>query len=604
MENATDIQRVPIMSPLVAQVNEVLERTPYFMADFRLHIATEKTIQQVSNFVVMPTEVITKDNGRIEEKYIKVVGYLTDETLPEIVLSLREFERMDWIASKWGLRPMVSIVRNAPQFIRQVAQILGNAYAEKTTIYTHTGWKCVDDEYLYLHGGGAIGKIGVIVELDGSLHGYTLPDTIVNAQEAVSASHSLKEIAPHDVSIPLLSLVYLSPLNEFFKQAGHEPSFITMIVGQTGTLKSTLAALTLNHFGAAFTAKNLPGSFKDTANALEAKAAVLKDSLNVIDDYYPTLHHTEYTKMTATIQALIRAYGDRSGRGRLSADAKLRNAYVPLGNLLITGEDVPRIEESGLARLFLLELEPGQVDKKAVSDLQGKKELLGQAMRGYIEWLQPQADTLKDILAQKFTEYRERAQSGGGHLRLAETIAWLYIGYEQFIDYAVHAGVVNEAERQTALDEAWSIFIELDDRQQKRLMNDNPVTMFLSALNELLATQRCTCVKYDEDSMSEQDVGSQRGFIGYVNKKYYFLHPDTTIAAINEFYKRQDVRFPSSKNTLLKQLHEKGGIEVAYQQGRIHRTKTKSIDGKNYRFIWLKKDELDKLNGTEEDEEE
>jgi hypothetical protein len=600
--NATaKIESVPVINPLGTQINTVLEKTTYRMANFSLLCLTSKGQQAISNFVVMPTEVITKDNGRTEEKLVKVVGYLANEELPEVSLSLKEFERMDWVASKWGLKPIIHIGQNNTQHIRQVAQRLGNAYAKHTTIYTHTGWKCVDGDWAYLHGGGAIGTKDAIVELDGNISKYTFPDSSENYKKAVAASNNFRDAAPPDVTIPLLSLAYLCPLNEFFKQSGLEPSFIAMIVGQTSSMKSTLAALTLNHFGASFSAKNLPGSFKDTANALEAKASMLKDTLNVIDDYYPTIQQGEYSKMAVTMQSLIRAYGDRSGRGRLTADAKLKDTYIPLGNLLVTGEDIPRVEESGLARLFLLDIEPGQVNKKAVSELQGKTELLGQAMRGYVEWLTPQAGTLKDTLAQKFTDYRKRAQSGDGHLRLAETVAWLYIGYEMFVDYAIKNGVLQDADRQATLDEAWAVLTGLSDKQQKRIANDNPVTMFLSALNELFATQKCTCLTFNNDEFApNRDIGSQRGFLGYMDSKYYYLFPSTTMAAIKDFYKRQEIRFPSSMKMLLKQLHAKDMIEVSVQQDRLYRTKTKIIDDINHRFIWLKSAVLEKLKTTEE----
>src|SRR5262249_10847483 len=58
------------------------------------------------------------------------------------------------------------------------------------------------------------------------------------------------------------------------------------IEGQTGSLKSTLAARFLSHFGS-FERISLPGAWSSTANQLERRAFLLKDVLFVVDDYAP-----------------------------------------------------------------------------------------------------------------------------------------------------------------------------------------------------------------------------------------------------------------------------------------------------------------------------
>ena len=586
-------------SELEKAINLELDSTNYFVSDWCLNLDTDKGYRKLSNFIVVPREFIKKDNGNEEEIFVKASGYTADGELPEAVLTLKDFKNMNWITGKWGFNAVMEVAHKTAEHMWHVVQLLGREFAESSVIYTHMGWKYIDDTWAYLYNNGAIGKNDVKVELDGNIIGYTFPEHLDNYCEPTKASYDLKKAAPYDVSIPLLALVYLCPLNEFFKQAGYEPSFITMLVGPTGTMKSSLAALVLNHFGE-FTGKSLPGSFKDTANALEVKGFAIKDSLNVVDDYYPAAQRGDYARMTATMQSLIRSYGDRTARGRMTSDAKLRDSYVPRGNLLITGEDVPQLEESGLARLFLLEIEPEGVDKEILSDLQGKAHLLGQSMRGYIEWLLPQANKLKDTLGEKFVDYRQQAQKDNRHLRMAEIIAWLRIGYEMFIDYAIHNSTIQENKRQAVLDEAMENFTYLVDRQTESMKNDNPVSQFLLALDELLNTEKCFCVKMNERGVEPK--AKTAGFIGYEDSKYYYLHPDTVMAAIVAFYNGQGIRFPVTKAMLLKQLAMEAKIVYSISADRIYHTKVKNIDGENQRFIWLKKTALDKLNVPDEED--
>ena len=335
----------------------------------------------------------------------------------------------------------------------------------------------------------------------------------------------------------------------------------------------------------------MPGSFKDTISRLEIKGFFLKDTLTVVDDFYPSAQGRESKNMTETFRALLRSYGDRLGRGRVTADIKLREVYVPRGNLLVTSEDIPKLVESDVARLLMLEMNPGDVDKEKLSSLQKDSSLLGQAMRGYIEWLIPQADTLKDVLLEKFTAYHQQAQSG--HPRLAEVVAWLRIGYEMFLDYAISCDVIHSDSRQIVLDEALGIFMELASRQTETMKTDTPVFQFLSALNELLTSGQCHCVKLNDEGSPIGGFGNikGRGFIGYEDSIYYHLRSDAVMPAVIDFYKRQGIHFSTTKNMLLKQLSIEGAIKVG-----VKNTVVEYIDGKRQRFICLKKEALDKLN--------
>lgn len=582
---------------LIETINLALENTSYSFLSSGLWLNTGDGARPLSNYVPIPINIIIKDNGKSQEVYVKVYGCSTTKELPEVTLALAEFERMNWPSAKWGFDAIREVQSNVPGHILRAAQELGREFAKDTIIYTHMGWRRIGDSWCYLHSGGVIGDVDAQVELDREIAVYALPNHVENQQEAVKASLRLKDVAPSEISVPLLALVYLSPLNEFFRQAGCEPAFVTMLTGPTGTMKSTLAALALCHFGQ-FTAKSLPGDFNATRNSLEVKGFALKDTLMVVDDFYPSAYKNEYAKMASTLQGLLRSYGDRTGRARLTSDIKLREVYVPRGNLLVTGEDVPKLEQSGLARQLMLEINPGDVDKDKLSTLQEDSSLLGQAMRGYIEWLIPQTDTLKDVLLEKFTAYRQQAKTG--HPRLAEVVAWLRIGYEMFFDYAISCEAVSNDSRQIVLDEAVEILMKIANRQAAGMENDTPVSQFLSALNEMLAAGQCQCIKLDDDGSLLGGIGSikGRGFIGYVDSDYYYLIPGTTMGEVKAFYHKQGVDFTISDKMLYKQLAGMGAIRESRGGGRVNRTLDKNINGTVQRFLWVKKEALKKLNSS------
>ena len=185
----------------------------------------------------------------------------------------------------------------------------------------------------------------------------------------------------------LLSFTFLSPLNHFLKAAGCEPKFVLLLSGKTGSRKSTLAALMLSFFGK-FTASELPLSFRDTANSILHNAFALKDVLTCIDDLHPS-SRMEEPKMNGTAQAIMRAYGDRTGKGRLRADSTPMESRPPQGNAIITAEFAPDIGESGTARYFALELKEKDVDLKNLTSYQNEaaKGTFQRCMYAYTQWI-------------------------------------------------------------------------------------------------------------------------------------------------------------------------------------------------------------------------
>lgn len=108
----------------------------------------------------------------------------------------------------------------------------------------------------------------------------------------------------------------------------------------------------------------------------------------------------------------MRAYGDRTGRGRLKADSSPMNSRPSQGNALITAEFAPDIGESGTARYFALELKNNDVDLPMLSSIQAEaaKGVLANSMKAYIEMIGEIANKNEDefvkTLRKLFENYR------------------------------------------------------------------------------------------------------------------------------------------------------------------------------------------------------
>ncbi len=232
----------------------------------------EVVTKPLANFVALITDETTKDDGVETRKEFVLEGITaTGKQLPPAPVPTGKFAGMAWVIECWGADANLYPGTTIKEKIRYAIQAASAPLLRRSTVYTHSGWRRINGKTAYLYHGGAIGIDGVSVELSGSLSMYSLPDTTGDVKEAARISMEVLEVLPLRVSIPLLAHTYLAPLNELLAKAGCEPAHILYLAGKSGTRKSTVAALALNHFGARFHHKRPPASFNDTANSIQEK---------------------------------------------------------------------------------------------------------------------------------------------------------------------------------------------------------------------------------------------------------------------------------------------------------------------------------------------
>lgn len=585
LKDALDENELQQLAAGDSNINFRFRDTPYKVINGSLYREYEKNGEQnrqhLANFYIQAEAETIRDNGQERERTFRLRAVCDGDELPAEYIAAKDFSSMNFISQTWGLSLRPAVGQNTLAYIRDSISAQAH-FIQQEYIYTHTGWRKIGGSWAFLHAGGAIGAQGVRVELDGRLSRYALQlcGDLSAAQETVK---KLLRLAPREVMIPLVGFVFLTPLNEFLRQAGFEPSFILYLLGVTGAMKSTLAALLLCFFGS-FDNKSLPSSFKDTANSLEKQGFLLKDVLTVVDDYHPTGSRQEAVKIQAVAQSLSRMYGDRTGRGRMNADSSLRRSYIPRGNLLITGEDVAEIGQSGAARNMVVELQKGDIEKALLSQLQEESGQLSACMSVYIAWLAPQAEALPRELATQFKTLRTAAQADGRHGRIAEATAHLQIGMLMFLEFMSAAGGIDERQKEKMADTSWDILQGLAERQSKRLTEERPSDLFLGALRELLATSQV----FVHDLAGPEPVSHGPNFIGYRDEQFFYLFGDTAYKAVVQFYAAQGRNFPLTKNAILRQLGAEG--QLLMEDGRC--TKVKKINGKAHKLIWLRVDAL------------
>jgi len=556
------------------------------------------TSKKLCNFLPYLTGEVTVDDGVEQSRVFRIAGiHESGQALPEIEVTVKEFEKTNWVLERWGADCVIEPGNSNKENVC-CAILKTSKDSEKKSVYRTTGWKLIDGKWEYLLPND--GKHDV--RLFGKLRHYEKAKKWSDSDlQTVWSMMKEKRFAPNKIIWTLIALVFLTPLNEFFRQIFYEPKFVMCLIGRTGTRKSTLAALFLSFFGR-FSGTDLPLSFSDTLNSILTNIYTLKDVLTCIDDFHPGTRSTE-RKDTNIAQGIDRAFGDRVGKGRLTSDCTPMESRPPQGNAIVTGESAPDVGESGTARTFTLEIKRGDVDLEQLSYFQNevKKGTLMNCLLSYTEWIKGcylhNASAIQDLLddlSSSFEFYRDEyiRKDKQSHGRVPEIVAWLTIGMEYFLDFMFFRGVIELPEKKSVLREFREMLFDLAKGQSSSIEEDKPVVKFIQKLYALLESGQAVVL----DRTRPVDY-KPLNFIGYEDEKYLCLNADMAHKAVVQLCREQGESFTISKKSLIKALAEEGLLDS--DKGK--NVKSVTISGRgNVKLLCIIKQRADEIAALSE----
>lgn len=484
--------------------------------------------------------------------------------------------------------------------------------AEIETVYSHTGWILTDEgERVYLNGGYSIDKDGLSseysVELDPDFQCFQFyPVTDDSSQCLRTVVDGLSHAVPDWVSIPLLAYTFMTPLNEMLRHKGKEPCFSLYLIGKTGSYKSSLSKLLLCFFGRLNYADTAPVTFLDTQNAIGRKLAVGADLPLLLDDRRPTNNSGDKQRYEGIEKFVSSAIGDRATRGRLNADSSAKVSYVAKSNLIVTAEEAfVNIGSSSIARSVSVELQPDTVNFNALQNLQDNPEHFNKVMQLYIQWVINHYDGILSASDNLLKEYRE-VFSEAGHARLATAFSQLMFGYAMYLLFLKDNQQITEDAFPVMMTRAKTVFMDMCEKQSKKVDSEKPTVLFIDLLREMLETKRVFLSdlrKYqDTDGESCNAPITGKSCIGYRDDTCIYLIPQVAYTQVFTFYSESGYTFPASKTSLWKMLMDEGKIipEVC-KNGSVRIDKRKKINGTVSRYIWVPSSLIDDIEGSEND---
>ena len=442
----------------------------------------------LTNFIAEIVTEVGRDDG-VEVRRSFEIEARHSGRAHRFEVSASRFPSMAWVAEHLGATAILNAGLSIRDHVRAAIQYLSREVRARI-LYTHLGWRRIGDQWCYLHAGGAIGQDGPVpdveTDLPQQLRLYHLPPPVGEAElpRAVRASLQMLDVLPDVVTVP----VYCGVWRPVLGPSDHSQH----LTGRTGEGKTELAALAEQHFGPRLDSRNLPGSWSSTGNSLEALAFSAKDVLLVVDDFAPEGSAYDVQRQHREAARLLRAQGNRSGRGRLRPDGELRPTKMPRGLILSTGEEVPG-GQSIRARLFCLDVPAGAMDWNLLTRCQADAAagLYAQAMTGFVVWAAGRNDELAELRLRRTRALRERATaSETQHRRTPAIVADLAFALEVFVRFARDVGAVSEAEAAALWERGWTALGEAAAAQAEHVVAAEPTRRFLELLTAALASGR------------------------------------------------------------------------------------------------------------------
>jgi hypothetical protein len=564
------------------------------------HTRDGEILTPLTNFRSQIVSQVIEDDGAETRRLMEIEGRLKDR-VSRFVIPVGEFAAMNWPLQHLGSEAVVYAGFGVRDHVRAAIQLLSGEAPERR-VYTHTGWRQIGEVWCYLHAGGAIGPEGAVrgveVKLPQALGSFILPEPPEprRLREAVEASLRILDTAPEALTFPLFCAIWRAPVGP--------ADFSLHLVGPTGAGKTEEAALAQRHWGAALDARHLPGSWSSTANALEGIAFAAQHALLVVDDFSPAGGSSEVAHMHREADRLLRGQGNRQGRLRMRADATLRPPKPPRGLIVSTGEDVPR-GESLRARVFVIEMSPGDVDWHALTGCQddAAKGLYAEALAGFVKWLAAKYDDVHSGQAKETRELRQAAMQSGSHRRTPDIVANLAVGLKRFLAFAEEAGALSDEQADALWERGWQALGEAARAQGHHQAAAEPANRFIELLRAVVSSGRGHVAGPDGGypeaperwGWRERVGGSgyepawvpQGHLVGWVDGENLYLEPEASLAAVQALARESGETLAIGKRTLHKRLHERRWLMSTEEKPRETLTVRRTLGGARRNVLHL-----------------
>jgi hypothetical protein len=526
--------------------------------------------ERLTNFGAKIVAELIEDDGSADERRLLDIEVTLKGETKRIEVAVSKFQMMQWPLAMIGSEAIV--FPNKADQARCAIQTL-SPHIQKRTVYAHTGWRKIDDQWCLLHGGGAIAGDGnrtdLSVRLPDALRNFILPDP-ATGDEITDAYQSVLEFLyafPSHITLPVIGAVVASILGD--------PDYSVYLTGLSGSFKSEMTALAMSFFGSKFRRLHLPTNWESTSNSILELGFTAKDILVVIDDFAPTGQKHVDERLHAKAGEVFRAAGNRSAKGKLGVDHKQRNLKEPRCLYMASGEDLPKVPSIQF-RLYIVPIKKGEIEAKELSAMQkmAKDGKFALSLATFINYVARNYEMIHSRFERYRILFRDKlAATNKGHSREPDMKAHLLSAWRIWLKAACAEKAISVKVRKSLWATVWQTLG--DTAQTEYQTASNPADHFLALMRSALFAGHAHL--QSPEGKEPPDISRICGWrsglplgdlVGIVDGGIIYLDPDNSYIAANSQGMRANEALAVSRRTLWKQMDEQKMIvkkEKGYQ---------------------------------------
>ncbi len=424
-------------------------------------------------------------------------------------------------------------------------------YAPRRIIIRSSGFWKLDDTWFYVHDRAP--KFSPYFDWDTGL-AISCP----NAPPEETAKRALSFLGLSSSSaliVPLFLLAHLGPTFELFKAAGFPPNFVAILVGKTGSLK-TSTVLSLFRLGEGL--PNTPeASFNDTAAAIEKKLSRVHGRVFILDDFKPAVTAASGQSCREKLEQIVRFFGDSVGKARSRGGKSLDEGSAPEGCCIITGEDLAGSESTTL-RMLVLPIAPGDIDGDRLRVFQDNPELLQHHFFHFLDWCGKHGEQIIQFIKPEMLTNRVYFRGYFRDNRQIDIAAMLLCVARLLSDYLTDVGLAVGDFMQFCRETLINVIQMSEEASQRR----DPAVMYAQAVLDLYDSGRISLAFSKEAFVKGEHIG-------FIRNGCWCVFPSAVYTQVVTYWRQLRVEFPLTPEKTLDALDEAGLIERWHTGSRL-----------------------------------
>ena len=488
----------------------------------------------------------------------------------------------------------------ARDYLREYGAVVYREFRRSHEIeefFSYHGWELVGDKMCYLSDSRADCKCGICIPKispERMSVAWRNDLQILNIGKKVyNPDDTLDEVASLKVSLPFWLYLHISFACKLFIDAGLKVQFLLLLIGKTGSLKTTICETFAEPFNEGSMLR-----FESTSRALELYREECIDQTMIVDDIFKK----KASNMTK-FEDILRAFGEGIGRAKSAGkDFKEIIRTKVQGGCIVTAEHDLDSQQSSALRYVSVPIESESIDTDALgafqtdktyARLEGRPTIVQEIFAGWIAYLESNYEQIVNFLLTfqpppltlKFKRHQQI-------YRVLCAVAAL------INEWGLQLRVITIQQYNENFILWHRVIVDLMFRNQTSATVAEPWQQFLVTLQQAIATSTAL-IAVNKDEF-EQNGGKYVGFQRLEKDgAEYVLSPDKVVATARHLLVDSGRELVSDSTTIFKELLNHGiskGYENKDGNGgtRKRYLKRVKLNGHLVEMLVLSKDGMEK----------